>query len=143
MTTLKKILAASAAMFALLMGGVTAATADEAIADRIKPYGSVCLAGQECANEVAGGGAAAAGTAARSGEAVYGQFCTACHGSGILDAPKTGDTAVWEARLNAAGDLDALTVSAITGVGAMPPKGTCGNCSDDEIKAAIEHMAGF
>ena len=142
MTTLKKILAASAAMFALLMGGINFATADEAIANRIKPYGSVCLASQECATEVAGA-APAAGAAGRSGEAVYGQFCTACHGSGILDAPKTGDTAVWEARLNAAGDLDALTLSAITGVGAMPPKGTCGNCSDDEIKAAIEHMAGF
>jgi cytochrome c5 len=22
----------------------------------------------------------------------------------------------------------------------MPPRGTCGNCSDDEIKAAIEYM---
>nr|MCS5577811.1 c-type cytochrome [Alteromonas macleodii] len=26
------------------------------------------------------------------------------------------------------------------GINAMPPRGTCGNCSDDEIKAAIEYM---
>jgi cytochrome c5 len=25
----------------------------------------------------------------------------------------------------------------------MPPKGTCGDCSDDELKAAIQHMSGL
>jgi cytochrome c5 len=30
--------------------------------------------------------------------------------------------------------------NAINGINAMPPRGTCADCSDDEIKAAIEHM---
>ena len=142
MTNLKKILAVSAAMLALAAGSAFAQSGDDAIAKRIQPYGEVCIAGEECASQTPAV-ASAGGGEARSGEAVYGQFCTACHGSGILGAPKTGDTAVWEARLAAAGSLDELTVSAITGVGAMPPKGTCSDCSDDEIKAAIQHMSGL
>ena len=145
MTIVKKLLAASAAALALIAGS-SFATTDEAIAERIKPYGTVCLAGEECANAVAAapaaGGAATAG-AGRSGEAVYGQYCTACHSTGLLNAPKTGDTAAWEEHLAAVGDMDALVQSAIAGKGAMPPKGTCGDCSDDEILAAIQHMSGL
>ncbi len=139
---LKKFLTASAAALAVLAGSAFAAANDAAIADRIKPYGSVCLAGDECANEVAAA-PAAGGAAARSGEAVYNQFCTACHGSGILNAPRTGDDAVWAERSSARGGLDALTQSAITGIGAMPPRGTCGNCSDEEIHAAVQFMSGL
>ncbi len=115
---------------------------DDAIAERLKPVGSVCIQGEECAAAGAGA-AAAAGGAARSGSDVYGKFCTACHGSGLLNAPKTGDTATWSARADAAGGLDGLLTHAINGINAMPPKGTCGDCSDDELKAAIEHMSGL
>lgn len=143
-TILRNFLTASAAALAVLAGGAFAAADNAAIADRIKPYGSVCLAGDECANEVAAAPAAAGGAAAaRSGEAVYQQFCTACHGTGILNAPRTGDDAVWAERVAARGSLDALTQSAITGIGAMPPRGTCGNCSDEEIHAAVEFMSGL
>lgn len=139
----KKILVACAATLVLVTGGAFANTA-EAIAERLKPVGSVCMAGDPCAEQagvVASAGADTGG--ARSGEAVYGQYCTACHGSGILEAPKTGDTAAWEARLAAAGSLEALTQSAITGIRAMPPKGTCADCSDEEILGAIQHMSGL
>jgi cytochrome c5 len=33
-----------------------------------------------------------------------------------------------------------LLHSAINGKNAMPPRGTCATCSDDELKAAIEYM---
>jgi cytochrome c5 len=36
--------------------------------------------------------------------------------------------------------FDTVWQNAIKGIGGMPPMGTCGDCSDDEIKAAIEHM---
>lgn len=104
--------------------------------------GEVCIQGEECAAAGAGA-AAAAGGAARSGSDVYGKFCTACHGSGLLNAPKTGDSAAWSARADAAGGLDGLLKHAISGINAMPPKGTCGDCSDDELKAAIQHMSGL
>jgi cytochrome c5 len=138
---IKKILVAQTAVLALWAMSAQAAT-DEAIAERLKPVGNVCIQGEECAAAGAGA-AAAAGGAARSGSDVYGKFCTACHGSGLLDAPKTGDTATWTARADAAGGLDGLLKNAISGINAMPPKGTCGDCSDDELKAAIEHMSGL
>ncbi|WP_312669362.1 c-type cytochrome, partial [Stutzerimonas nitrititolerans] len=118
------------------------AATDEAIAERLKPVGEVCIQGEECA--AAGAGAvAAAGGAARSGEEVYGKFCTACHGSGLLNAPKSGDAAAWKGRADAAGGLDGLLKHAISGINAMPPKGTCADCSDDELKSAIQHMSGL
>jgi cytochrome c5 len=36
--------------------------------------------------------------------------------------------------------MDDLVKVAISGKGAMPPKGTCATCSADELRAAIEHM---
>jgi len=138
---IKKILVAQTAVLALWAVSAQAAT-DEAIAERLKPVGEVCIQGQECAAAGAGA-AAAAGGAARSGEDVYGKFCTACHSSGLLNAPKTGDSAAWTARADAAGGLDGLLKNAISGINAMPPKGTCADCSDEELTAAIKHMSGL
>lgn len=139
--TAKKFLVAGAALLVLVAGGAFANTIEQAIAERLKPVGTVCMAGDPCAEQA--GVVVAVGGEPRSGEAVYGQYCTACHGVGILGAPKTGDSAAWDARLAAAGSLGALTQSAIVGVGAMPAKGTCANCSDDEILAAVQHMSGL
>ena len=76
---------------------------------------------------------------ARSGEAVYNSACVACHGSGVLGAPKLQVAADWQPRIDER-SLDGLLKNAINGYNAMPPKGTCGDCSDDEIKAAIDYM---
>ena len=38
--------------------------------------------------------------------------------------------------------MDATLQNAINGINAMPPKGTCANCSDDELMAAIKYMSG-
>ena len=141
MKLIKKILVAQTAVLALWAMSAQAAT-DEAIAERLKPVGEVCIQGEECA--AAGAGAAvAAGGAARSGADVYGKFCTACHSTGLLNAPKTGDSAAWTAKADASGGLDGLLKNAISGINAMPPKGTCGDCSDDELKAEIQHMSGL
>ncbi|MBA1279839.1 MULTISPECIES: c-type cytochrome [Pseudomonadaceae] len=140
MNLIKKILVAQTAVVALWAMSAQAATNDD-IAERLKPVGEVCIQGEECA--AAGPATAAAGGAARSGADVYGKFCTACHGSGLLNSPKTGDSAAWTARADAAGGLDGLLKHAISGINAMPPKGTCADCSDDELKAAIQHMSGL
>lgn len=81
-----------------------------------------------------------AANAERSGEEVYKTKCFVCHASGVAGAPKVGDAAAWEARV-AKGD-EALLATAKTGIGAMPPKGTCMDCSDAELQAAINHMLG-
>nr|WP_272885929.1 c-type cytochrome [Stutzerimonas stutzeri] len=137
---IKKILVAQTAVLALWAVSAQAATNDD-IAERLKPVGEVCIQGEECA--AAGPAAAAAGGGALSGEEVVGKFCNACHGTGLLNSPKVGDTAAWQARADEKGGLDALLANAITGINAMPPKGTCASCSDDELMAAIKQMSGL
>lgn len=140
MNLIKKILVAQTAVVALWAVSAQAATNDD-IAERLKPVGEVCIQGEECA--AAGPATASAGGAARTGEQVVGKFCGACHGTGLLNSPKVGDTAAWQARADKEGGLDGLLAKAISGINAMPPKGTCGDCSDDELKAAIQHMSGL
>ncbi len=69
----------------------------------------------------------------------YNRACVACHSTGAANAPKTGDTAAWEPRL--AKGMDALVESITKGMGAMPPRGMCMDCTPDDYKALIEYMA--
>ncbi|KJY79878.1 c-type cytochrome [Vibrio nigripulchritudo] len=102
----------------------------DAIAERIKPVGQVYLAGSEPASAEPAG--------PRDGATVYNIFCTACHGTGVSGAPIKGDGAQWAPRI--AQGMDVMTDHAINGFNAMPAKGACMDCSDEEIVAAIEHM---
>jgi len=72
-------------------------------------------------------------------EAKYKSTCFACHGTGAAGAPLTGNTDAWAPRLEKG--MDALVGAVKTGVGAMPPGGLCGDCSDDDFKTLIEFMA--
>ncbi|HUR39543.1 MAG TPA: c-type cytochrome [Verrucomicrobiae bacterium] len=74
--------------------------------------------------------------AALSGADVVAKVCGACHGTGLLNAPKIGDKSAWTPR----GNLAQLTASAIKGKGQMPPRGGDPELTDDEIKAAIQQM---
>ena len=69
----------------------------------------------------------------------YNKSCAVCHTTGAANAPKTGDAAAWEPRL--AKGMDALVASVSSGLNAMPPKGMCFDCSDEDYKALIEYMA--
>jgi cytochrome c5 len=117
-----------------LSASVQATSNDEAVAERIKAVGSVCIEGDDTC-----GGAAAAPAASgpRSGADVYTSKCASCHAVGVAGAPKFGD-AEWTNR--AAKGMDSLLATAISGVGAMPPKGLCSDCSDEELQGAIQHM---
>lgn len=103
----------------------------DAIDQRTKPVGDVYISGNEPA-------AAEVVSEPRDGASVYKTYCTTCHSTGISGAPKTGDGHDWAPRL--AKGMDTLKEHAINGFNAMPAKGTCSNCSDDEIVAAIKHM---
>jgi cytochrome c5 len=115
-------------------GRVPPGTNDD-IRARTKPVGELCKAGQTCGESVA----AAGGGPARTGDAVYNQFCFACHATGVGGAPKVHNVAEWSPRL-AKGD-DAVWTSVTKGLNAMPPKGTCMNCTDDELHAAVAFMS--
>jgi cytochrome c5 len=109
---------------------------DRATAERISPVGKVCVEGEDC------GGPAAVEVAAapRTGDAVYNAACLACHATGAANAPIVGDKAVWAPRIGQG--MATLVKHSIEGFKAMPPKGMCMTCSDDEIKAAVEYMVG-
>jgi cytochrome c5 len=78
--------------------------------------------------------------AALSGEQVVAQVCSACHGTGVLGAPKIGDKAAWGGRFKTDGGLDGLFANASKGKGSMPPRGGNPDLSDAELKAAIQQM---
>lgn len=87
--------------------------------------------------------ASAGGGGAKTPDEVIAKHCNACHGTGLLGAPKIGDAADWGKRAKEQGGLDGLLAKAITGINSMPPKGTCADCSDPELKGAIEKMSGL
>lgn len=101
---------------------------------RTKPVGTLCLEG----DSTCGAAVAAAGGKPKSGEEVYTSTCHTCHDAGVGGAPKLGDKAAWKERL--AQGPNTLHDHAIAGIRAMPPKGTCMSCSDDEIKEAVDYI---
>ena len=105
------------------------------IESRIQPFSAVCIQGETC-----GGGDAVAESAGRSGEDVYNGACMACHSAGIAGAPATGDQIAWAGRISKG--IDALYDSGINGVAGtgMIARGGCSDCSDDDIRAAVDFM---
>lgn len=88
------------------------------------------------ASAPAGEQSAAAGA---NGEEIYNNFCFSCHNPGLSGAPKLGDTEAWAPRI-AKGKALLLEVT-IAGVQpAMPPRGMCFSCSDEDLAAAIDFM---
>jgi len=74
------------------------------------------------------------------GVAVYERAYAVCHDTGVANAPKLGDRVAWEPRM--AQGIQRLLRSLIAGKGAMPPRGTCAECSDADLRAAVEYLSG-
>jgi len=72
-----------------------------------------------------------------AGEKLYKSVCFTCHTEGVAGAPKLGNAEDWE-KYEEDG-FDSMLEKAISGVGAMPPRGGS-DASDEEMKAAIEYM---
>ena len=109
-------------------------------ASRLAPVGQLTVG----APAPAGGAAvadvaAAAATPGFDAKGEYDKICAACHGSGLMGAPKFGDTAAWQARLDKQGSLDALVKQGIQGLGSMPPKGGAG-ISDDQFHDVVVYL---
>jgi cytochrome c5 len=102
-------------------------------AENIKPVGAVNIG-----TAPAPSAAPVAAAGPRSGEDVFTAHCAACHATGAAGAPKVGDNAAWAPR--AAQGIATLLSHATNGLNMMPPKGTCGACSEDELKGAIDYM---
>lgn len=127
---------AALAVTSIAVAKLTGSLAPDAIQERLKPMGQVYIQGAPAQGlaEAAGGGA----NAAKTPQQIYDNNCKMCHQTGLAGAPKFGNKADWDPRI--AQGLDTLVKAAITGIRAMPPKGNCLNCTEDEIKATVEFM---
>jgi cytochrome c5 len=109
---------------------------EEAIAERLEPVGKVRLSGEPAPTATAEPAVAEAPAAPKSGEEVVAAACAACHQTGVLGAPKIGDTAAWQERY--AQGMEVLIDHSANGYKGMPPQG--GQYSNAELEAAIEVM---
>jgi cytochrome c5 len=119
----------------------------EAVAQRVKPVADVVIAGSAEASAEQAAAAAAPAPAApvavaaasgNPGEGVYQQACAACHGAGVMGAPKFGDKGQWAPHI--AKGKETLHNSALHGIGLMPPKGGNASLSDADVLAAADYM---
>lgn len=117
---------------------------DSSVAERVSRNGIVCLEGESCdgkapsseSAEVAGD--AAAGQ--RTFETVYNTYCAGCHATGAAGAPMVGDAGAWSDRVAQHGGEEALWMSGWEGIGMMPAKGMCGDCSEEEFATVVSYM---
>lgn len=68
---------------------------------------------------------------------VYERFCSSCHATGAMSAPRPKIADDWSRFPR---DVDTLLELARQGKGAMIPSGGCPHCSDDELREAIRFM---
>jgi len=106
-----------------------------AMLKRIAPVGQVRTSLAEAKESTA-----VAMAAPKTGEELVNGACASCHIAGVAGAPALTDADEWAARREAG--LDALVASVVNGKGAMPAGGGS-NYSEEEIRLAVQHIAGF
>ena len=76
---------------------------------------------------------------ASPGQEIYDQYCFSCHNPGLSGAPRLGDAEAWGPRI--AQGRAVLLASTMEGIApAMPQRGLCFSCSDEELAAAVDYM---
>ena len=107
--------------------------AAEEVEERIKPVAQVHV-GEAPVVEAAPAVEASAG----GGEQVVTQVCALCHSTGMMSSPKLGSADDWAPRIEKG--VEVLYESAINGFNMMPARGGRPDLSDDDVKAAVDHM---
>jgi cytochrome c5 len=108
-------------------GAGSDAMTPEAVANRLRPIGTVAIADASAARTI------------QSGDAVYKLACAACHAVGAAGAPKTGDNGAWSPRIRQG--YDVLVKHAVEGFKAMPAKGGNSDLDPLEVARAVAYMA--
>jgi len=137
-------------LFLIFLGNLNAGTINDQVRDgrnamaeagnnnSLQPIGQISVAGDEAAKAETVQVAAVA----IDGAGVYQNACMACHAAGIAGAPRVGDATAWAERI--AQGNETLYTNAIQGLqgqaGVMPAKGGNMSLSDEEVKAAVDHM---
>jgi cytochrome c5 len=76
--------------------------------------------------------------AAFDAAAAYQMSCFACHATGAAGAPLVGDQDAWSERIDKG--MDVVMANVVNGINAMPPRGLCVDCSDDDLQALVDYM---
>lgn len=103
---------------------------------RIQPVGKVSVQSQTNSDNKTTNNRNAQG---EPGQEIYERYCVVCHKDGLAGAPRFRNEQDWKPRL-VGRKLDDLVASSLKGFNAMPAKGTCIKCNEDELKAAISYM---
>ncbi|MDO9158164.1 MAG: c-type cytochrome [Burkholderiaceae bacterium] len=79
------------------------------------------------------------------GKSAYNKTCALCHAAGVAGAPKPGDKADWGPRIAQGNDtLYKHAIEGYTGAkGLMPARGGSSSMSDEDVKAAVDHMVAL
>ena len=112
----------------------------EAIAANLKPFGKLCLVGEDCGSvgSFVYDPDMPRGTGL-SGKGVYDKYCLVCHAEGVADAPLVANEEMWAPRV--AQGYDVLLQHTKDGYGEeLPAKGNCFDCTDSELEAAIRYL---
>lgn len=72
-------------------------------------------------------------------DAKFTKSCNVCHTQGLMGAPKIGDKAAWAPRL--AKGKAVLLDHAKNGFNQMPPRGTCTDCTDEDLSKLIDRIS--
>jgi len=76
----------------------------------------------------------------RNGKKIYKDYCATCHDRTTQGAPMPDDDIEWSIR--ARKGMQILMLHTIEGYNEylMPPRGGCGNCSEQELKSALDYI---
>ena len=114
------------------------------VSKRVAPFAQEAVAGQmsTAAPATAGSGITHIPT---TGQQLFQQTCSACHGPGVAGAPKAGDKAAWAPHI--AKGLPTLYEHALHGFhghsGIMPAKGGRPTLPDAVVKRAVNYMVSL
>ena len=73
------------------------------------------------------------------GKAIYVKYCLACHQGGVAGSPTFGDKEAWLPLMEKG--REALIRSVIDGIPpAMPIKGLCSSCTEQQLADAVDYM---
>jgi cytochrome c5 len=111
--------------------------AEEDVVERIKPEAEVYV-GEAPVVEVAAAAPAVEQASSGGGEKIVTQACAMCHATGMMSSPKLGSADEWAPRIEKG--VDVLYANAINGFNMMPARGGNASLSDDDVKAAVDHM---
>ena len=97
--------------------------------------GSLLLTGCSQGGDTVAGGSAVS----HAGKAVYDDYCYSCHNPGLNGAPRIGDVDEWRPRIAKGRGL--LLASTVNGLApAMPARGLCYSCTDEELSHAVDYL---